>query len=40
MKKRTEQQKVEHLEENPTRLGIFAEIVCGDGEEDSMEAGL
>ena len=31
-----EQQKVEYLEENPTHLGIFAEVV--DGEEDGMKA--
>ena len=40
MKKRTEQQKVEYLEENPTRLGIIEEVVDGDGEEDSMETGV
>ena len=40
MKKSTVQQKVEYLEENPTCLGIFAEVVDGGGEEDSMEDGF
>ena len=33
-KEKTEQQKVEYLEEDVTRLGIFAKVV--DGEENSM----